>query len=73
MKLENIWNEYRHSLKSWLFQIANHAIIDFYRRNGRTKEVEQSDLWLDKTEAAHTTLTLYCMSCIYIARIGAKR
>lgn len=24
-----------HSIKSWLFQIAKHSIIDYYRRNGR--------------------------------------
>ena len=31
------------SIKSWLFQIANHSIIDFYRRNGRSNELKQSE------------------------------
>jgi len=31
------------SIKSWLFQIANHSIIDFYRRNSRINEFEQQD------------------------------
>lgn len=31
------------SVKSWLMQIANRAIIDFYRKNRRTKEEEVSD------------------------------
>lgn len=30
------------SIKSWLFQIANHSIIDFYRRNGRANELKES-------------------------------
>ena len=35
------------SLKSWLFQIANHAIIDFYRRRSRTAVIAPEDLWFD--------------------------
>lgn len=30
------------SIKSWLFQIANHTIIDFYRRNGRINDFKKS-------------------------------
>ncbi|WP_420546996.1 RNA polymerase sigma factor SigZ [Curvivirga sp.] len=33
------------SLKPWLFQIANNAIIDFYRKNGRGAELISDDLW----------------------------
>lgn len=110
MKLENIWNEYRHSLKaflhskisnhadvddllqeilikthqnlsqvrakdslkSWLFQIANHAIIDFYRRNGRTKEVEQSDLWFDEPEADIKQEMSHCIEP-FIQALGNER
>lgn len=34
------------SIKSWLFQIANHTIIDFYRKKGRIKEIEPEDIWI---------------------------
>ncbi|MEP4768824.1 MAG: RNA polymerase sigma factor SigZ [Roseibium sp.] len=33
------------SLKSWLFQIANNTIIDFYRKKGRNKAPHPEDLW----------------------------
>ena len=34
------------SIKSWLFQIANHTIIDFYRKQQSTvKQVTADDLW----------------------------
>jgi len=36
------------SIKSWLFQIANHTIIDFYRRNGRLNELKQKVLSEDE-------------------------
>lgn len=33
------------SVKSWLYKVANHSIIDYYRKNkGATKEVEEKDL-----------------------------
>ena len=32
------------SVKAWLFQIANHTIIDFYRKNGRTKDIAIEDM-----------------------------
>lgn len=34
------------SIKAWLFQIANHSLIDFYRRKGTRKEfnTDSSDL-----------------------------
>lgn len=38
------------SIKSWLFQTANHTIIDFYRRNGKGKEVKAEDLWFNDDE-----------------------
>jgi len=33
------------SIKSWLFQIANHSIIDFYRKEGRSRDLKADDLW----------------------------
>jgi len=35
------------SIKSWIFQIANHTIIDFYRRNGKHNDLSQDDLWFE--------------------------
>ncbi|MGL6314025.1 RNA polymerase sigma factor SigZ [Vibrio sp. WXL103] len=32
-------------LKSWLFQIANHTIIDFYRKRAREKDMSVGELW----------------------------
>ena len=36
------------SVKSWLFQIANHTIIDFYRKRGRTQSVSADELWYEE-------------------------
>ena len=36
------------SVKSWLFQLANHTIIDFYRKNARQQrdsQIDAEDLW----------------------------
>lgn len=33
------------SLKPWLFQIANHSIIDFYRIKSKRHELVADDLW----------------------------
>ncbi|MBL4796594.1 MAG: RNA polymerase sigma factor SigZ [Oleispira sp.] len=43
------------SIKSWLFQIANHSIIDFYRRNKTFSELNQEEavsetVWLKAQE-----------------------
>ncbi|MGY3572220.1 RNA polymerase sigma factor SigZ [Vibrio paucivorans] len=41
------------SIKSWLFQVANRTIIDFYRkraRNQRDQELETDDLWFENGE-----------------------
>ncbi|BBL91903.1 RNA polymerase sigma factor SigZ [Vibrio rotiferianus] len=43
------------SVKSWLFQIANNAIIDFYRkraRNQRDNDLVADDLWFEEQEAS---------------------
>lgn len=32
-------------VKAWLFQIANHALIDLYRRLGREQNIHAEDLW----------------------------
>jgi len=33
------------SVKSWLFQIANNTIIDFYRKQARNQDLEIEDKW----------------------------
>ena len=32
-------------IKSWLFQIANHTIIDFYRKRARQYSLSEEELW----------------------------
>ncbi|MFY0639777.1 MAG: RNA polymerase sigma factor SigZ [Bermanella sp.] len=39
------------SVKSWLFQMANHTIIDFYRKNKKYNELTEDDLWFSDPEA----------------------
>ncbi len=33
------------SVKSWLFQVANHTIIDFYRKRAKLKKIQSEELW----------------------------
>ncbi|WP_199611049.1 RNA polymerase sigma factor SigZ [Flocculibacter collagenilyticus] len=50
------------SIKSWLFQIANYTIIDFYRRKSRNTSLNAEDTWLkevDENEARE-----YVANCI---------
>ena len=37
------------SIKSWLFQIANNSIIDFYRARARQNNLSDAPLWQDET------------------------
>lgn len=32
-------------VKSWLFQVANNSIIDFYRKRGKDRDLTQDELW----------------------------
>ncbi|WP_417432679.1 RNA polymerase sigma factor SigZ [Kiloniella sp.] len=41
------------SLKSWLFQIANNTIIDFYREKSKAGKVRSDDLWYGQEEAGN--------------------
>lgn len=46
------------SVKAWLFQIANNVIIDFYRKKGRTQELEAEELWfLDERNEVRAELS----------------
>ncbi|WP_373944438.1 RNA polymerase sigma factor SigZ [Vibrio chagasii] len=52
------------SVKSWLFQLANNTIIDFYRKNARQQrdsKIDADDLWfadLDHNEEFKQKLSL---------------
>ncbi len=52
------------SVKSWLFQLANNTIIDFYRKNARQQrdsKIDADDLWfadLDHNEEFKQRLSL---------------
>lgn len=36
------------SIKSWVFQIANNVIIDYYRRKAKNKDLKAEDLWYEE-------------------------
>lgn len=38
------------SIKSWLYQIANHAIVDFYRKNSKLYNLQPDDLWYGEAD-----------------------
>ena len=50
------------SVKPWLFQIAHHAIIDFYRQQARVRQLTEQDLWYQDTEQAEHALAA-CSAC----------
>ncbi|GAL35861.1 RNA polymerase sigma factor SigZ [Vibrio maritimus] len=37
-------------IKPWLFQVANHTIIDFYRKNAKRQELTSDDLWYQEQD-----------------------
>jgi len=37
-------------VKSWLFQIANNSIIDFYRKSGKDKALKDNELWYNEPQ-----------------------
>lgn len=37
-------------IKSWLFQVTNNAIIDFYRQKSKESGIEQEELWHSEPE-----------------------
>ncbi|MDK2596238.1 RNA polymerase sigma factor SigZ [Pseudoalteromonas obscura] len=38
------------SIKAWLFQIAHHTVIDYYRKNGLAKQIESQPLWYESEQ-----------------------
>jgi len=49
------------SIKSWLFQVANHTIIDFYRQQGRHKELSEQGGWLTEQDSQITNDLVNCI------------
>ena len=37
-------------VKAWMFQVANNAIIDFYRTKGRAKTLSAEELWFEQDD-----------------------
>jgi len=53
------------NIKSWLFQIANRTIIDFYRkraRQNRDSGLQADDLWFEENEAGIEQELAQCIS-----------
>ncbi|WP_109311240.1 RNA polymerase sigma factor SigZ [Ruegeria sp. AU67] len=50
------------SLKSWLFQISNNTIIDFYRSKGRSDAVIPEDLWYENRDYDDTHVLEGCVA-----------
>lgn len=48
-------------LKSWLFQVANRAIIDFYRTRAKKDNVNADDLWHENIEASLYQQMTHCV------------
>ncbi|MDD1791789.1 RNA polymerase sigma factor SigZ [Enterovibrio makurazakiensis] len=51
----------RTKVKSWLFQVANNAIIDFYRQKGRSNQIGHDDLWFEKEKEQVREDLLTCL------------
>ena len=48
------------SVKAWLFQIANNAVIDFYRKTGKAEEIELIDV-IDEPEYSIKSDLIKCI------------
>ena len=54
-------------VKSWLFQIANNTIIDFYRKRARNNQLDEQELWY----SAHDKSILQQLSLCVVPFINA--
>ncbi len=50
------------SIKSWLYQIANNAIIDHYRKQAKFRGLRAEDLWYDETDAETRQSLALCVT-----------
>jgi len=47
-----------HKIKPWLFQVANRAIIDFYRKQAKDHKIVADELWYHENDiSVHTQLS----------------
>lgn len=49
------------SIKAWLFQVANNAIIDFYRARGRRPDLSEETLWYDEEQPIASEQLALCV------------
>lgn len=45
------------SLKSWIYQISKNAVIDFYRKNGTSRQLHADDFWLSEQQSCDEDMT----------------
>lgn len=50
------------SIKPWLFQIANNAVIDFYRQQSKQSALQQETLWFEQSETNIKAELSHCIS-----------
>lgn len=48
-------------IKSWLYQVANNAIIDFYRKRGKAAKLEDETLWYEQSEESNEQALSRCI------------
>lgn len=49
------------SIKSWLFQIANRTVIDFYRKQGQINYYESGELWYGESDFEVKAELAHCL------------
>ncbi|MBE0371018.1 RNA polymerase sigma factor SigZ [Pseudoalteromonas aurantia] len=49
-------------VKSWVFQIANHAIIDFYRKRATISKINEQVLWYETNEEDIYSQLSHCVT-----------
>ena len=49
------------SIKSWLFQIANNTVIDFYRKDNKRSDIDTNELWHDDSNMEVRQELLRCL------------
>ncbi len=57
--IDTLKNE--HSVKAWVFSIAHHVIIDFYRKQGRQTDITSASLWYEENFDSPTSELSLCV------------
>jgi len=50
------------NVKSWLFQIANNTVIDFYRKQGKLNQAQKIEPWFDTDELSIKQELSHCIT-----------